>query len=149
MSLSVACADDAWAINPDSIRKANAVLDPAFQKLAERNVEEIQKICRLWDVNPSDAKQHQALKTKLPVLILAGEQDPITPPAWGKLLHDSIPGSYLYLFPGTAHGVFTTQPDPHVCAESLILDFMEDSSQPPDGHCVSKLEHLPFRVPSQ
>jgi pimeloyl-ACP methyl ester carboxylesterase len=149
MTLSVACADDAWAINMDSIRKANAALDPPFQNLAEGDAEELQKICQLWDVKPSDAKQHRVLKTKLPILILSGKQDPVTPPAWGKLLHDSIPGSYFYTFPGAAHDVFNTQPDVHVCAESIILHFMEDSSQSPDGTCISKLKPLPFRVQSQ
>jgi pimeloyl-ACP methyl ester carboxylesterase len=149
MTMSVWCADEASTINLDAVHQANAALDPAFQKLAEGSAEELQKRCRLWDVKPAEIKQHRALKTKLPILILSGEQDPITPLAWGELLHSSIPGSYFYSFPGTGHAVFFTQPDAHVCAESLIIQFMGNSTQPPDGSCLSRVKPLPFQVPSQ
>ena len=149
MRASVMCTEQGSRIDLEAVQWANAALDPAFRRMAEGSVEEIQQLCQLWDVKPADVKQSRALKTKLPVLILAGEQDPITPLAYGELLHQSISGSYYYAFPGTAHGVFGGGSEVHVCAESLVLQFLENSSRAPDGSCVAELGPLPFRVPSQ
>ena len=42
-------------------------------------------------------------KIRVPVLILTGEKDPITPPSAAEAMHRRIPGSELHLVPGAAH----------------------------------------------
>ncbi len=38
-----------------------------------------------------------------PTLVVVGEQDPGTPPAMARVIHERIPGSRLLLLPGAAH----------------------------------------------
>jgi pimeloyl-ACP methyl ester carboxylesterase len=148
MYTSVSCTDEGLKLDLYAIREANAVLDPVFQELAEESGEKLQSLCQSWGVRPADPAENRALRTDLPVLILAGERDPITPAVWGRLLHTSIPGSYYYEFPGTSHSVFSQSYVSYACAESIILAFLNDSSGPPDGGCLSNIKPLPFRVPS-
>lgn len=148
MGTSVQCVDEGLNTDLGAIQETNSFLDPVFQDLANGEAEEFQALCQMWGVQPVEPIQNRALETELPILILAGEQDPITPASWGGLLHDSIPTSYYYDFPGLSHGVFATSSgQAHPCVEEIILDFLNDSSQPPDGICVSTMTPLPFRVP--
>jgi 3-oxoadipate enol-lactonase len=40
---------------------------------------------------------------KAPILVLCGDQDPGTPPAMAKEIHDNAPGSKLVMIPQAAH----------------------------------------------
>lgn len=42
-------------------------------------------------------------KINIPVLILVGEHDAITPPQMAQIMHDSIPNSKLHIISGAAH----------------------------------------------
>jgi pimeloyl-ACP methyl ester carboxylesterase len=58
---------------------------------------------------------------RLPVLLLAGEADLITPPAYMRLLADRIPGSRLASVPEAGHAAFWEQPE---VWNRLVLDFL-------------------------
>ncbi len=47
----------------------------------------------------------------IPVLILVGEHDPITPPSAAEAMHALIPGSELHIVPGAAHMSNLENPD--------------------------------------
>ncbi|MGH9061562.1 MAG: alpha/beta fold hydrolase, partial [Acidimicrobiales bacterium] len=47
-----------------------------------------------------------------PTLVLAGAEDPVTPPALGLELHQGVAGSALVVVPGAAHLVNVEQPRP-------------------------------------
>jgi 3-oxoadipate enol-lactonase len=40
---------------------------------------------------------------KTPMLVICGDQDPGTPPAMSREIHDNAPGSKLVMIPGAAH----------------------------------------------
>ena len=55
-----------------------------------------------------DAIQHMDLRERLPsitapTLVIAGAEDPVTPPEHGRLIADSIPGSRFEVIDGAAH----------------------------------------------
>jgi pimeloyl-ACP methyl ester carboxylesterase len=149
MNVSVQCTDEGMNLDLVNINQANAALDPVFQHLANEDAERFSSLCQSWGVNAADPSENQPLQTELPVLIFAGTQDPITPVTWGELLHASIPASYLYVFPGIGHGIWGTIGKASSCAEALTLDFLHDSSQPPDGACLSTIQPLEFSVPGK
>jgi len=148
MGMSVHCTDEGMTLDLNAIKETIATLDPIYQQLAEGDAENLLAQCRDWGAGTAASVENRPLKTELPLLILSGELDPITPVVWGELLHQSISSSYFFEFPGASHGVYGTFGMVNSCAESLVLDFLHNSSQSPDDTCVSKLKPLPFRPPS-
>ena len=62
-----------------------------------------------------DAIRHMDLRERLPsitapTLVVAGSEDPATPPEHGRLIADSIPGSRLEVIDGAAHLVTIEEP---------------------------------------
>ncbi len=149
MNMSVQCADEALKMDLKAVLAAEAALEPAFQMLAEGSSERMLANCELWGVKPSSPAESKSIQTELPVLILSGSQDPITPAAWGRLLHESLPGSFFYEFSGGAHGILGTIGAAKNCADNLALAFLQNPTTAPDGTCVQTLKPARFAVPSQ
>jgi fermentation-respiration switch protein FrsA (DUF1100 family) len=76
------------------------------------------------------------VKSDVPVLILSGGLDPVTPPANGTAVARTLPNSRHIVAGGYGHIV-----SPHACAPRLIAAFVEDPSSatlPPT--CVEHFE---------
>jgi pimeloyl-ACP methyl ester carboxylesterase len=54
--------------------------------------------------------QHDAERVDIPVLLIYGEADDQTPPAYGRLLHEHFPHSTLELIGGAGHFLHLEQP---------------------------------------
>ena len=78
--LSVVCSEDA-----DLLR---ARPEDAATLLGNEQIAKIQSACALWPRGERPADFHQPLASDVPLLILAGQYDPVTPPAYGlSLIH--------------------------------------------------------------
>jgi pimeloyl-ACP methyl ester carboxylesterase len=89
--------------------------------------------CQLWNVQPVPAVQKQPVASAIPTLILSGEYDPTTPPAYGKLAARTLSRSYFFLFPSTGHVVVGT----NSCTTSMFRAFLEFPTEKPDTTCMS------------
>lgn len=69
----------------------------------------------------SDDVQNDAAKLALPTLLVYGEDDVSTPPAFGRLLHGQIAGSTLEIFGNAGHFVHIDQPAKTTAA---VKDFL-------------------------
>ena len=58
----------------------------------------------------TDDVQADAAKLTLPTLLMYGDVDQATPPAWGQKLHGQVTGSQFTLVPGAGHFVHHDQP---------------------------------------
>jgi pimeloyl-ACP methyl ester carboxylesterase len=90
--------------------------------------------CEVWDVPRAPAIETEAVRSDIPALIVAGQYDPITPPAWGKLVAKALPASTFVEFPGQGHGQFV-----HECPRSIRTSFLAEPSRPPDTTCVASM----------
>lgn len=59
----------------------------------------------------TDDVQSDAARLDVPTLLVYGEDDLSTPPAYGKILHNLIKGSRLEIVPGGGHFVHLDKPD--------------------------------------
>ncbi len=59
----------------------------------------------------TDDVQSNAARLDVPTLLLYGEDDLSTPPAYGRILHNLIKGSRLEVIPGAGHFVHLDKPD--------------------------------------
>jgi pimeloyl-ACP methyl ester carboxylesterase len=79
--------------------------------------------CDLWDVPSVDASFNEPVHSDVPTLVLAGEYDPITPPADGRHVADGLAHATFVQFPGLGHGtVFSGAPCPVNVFQSFIAD---------------------------
>jgi len=76
------------------------------------------------DVRP----QHRGISC--PTLLLAGDEDPVTPLAWQQAIHEAIRGSQVRIIPGTAHMPMLESPmEFHVA----LLEFLTGLGPPARG----------------
>lgn len=97
------------------------------------------EMCAAWRVSPADAKANQPVKSDVPVLILAGEFDPVTPPAWGRRLLRTMPNARFVQIPGQSHGAMFNR-----CGGQMTLAFLHDPGAPLSGDCIAKLPGTVF-----
>jgi pimeloyl-ACP methyl ester carboxylesterase len=85
--------------------------------------------------NGTDFLDGQLQRVKMPVLIIWGEQDLLTPLSWGKALHQQVPQSTLVILQGCGHiALYDCRPQ----ALPQIRDFLT-SAMPESGglHTIS------------
>lgn len=100
------------------------------------------EICAFWDSGRAARQENEAVNSEIPTLILQGELDPITPPAWSQHAAETLPNSFYVLFPLSAHGALNSE-----CAWGIAVAFLHDPQQAPDTACIAEMEVLPFYIP--
>jgi pimeloyl-ACP methyl ester carboxylesterase len=96
-------------------------------------------ICNIWNPTASNSIDSAAVTSKIPVLILSGELDPIAPPSNGETAIHSLPNAYQYTFQNTGH--FVSGDDKAV---SLIEKFLTNPSVEPDPVHFVKTRDIAF-----
>jgi pimeloyl-ACP methyl ester carboxylesterase len=132
MHYAVQCAEEAPFGSPESYAAAAAAhpeISHAF------DVQPIYTICENWEVTPAGDVENQPVTSDIPTLVLAGEYDPITPPAWGEQVAQRLSRGYYFRFPGVGHGASVSDACPYV----LMLDFLDDPAAVPDGSCIGSM----------
>ncbi len=131
MFYSVVCSE--WTITPHALPAAVQMVEPQMRQYFLTSMQADYANCQLWHVQPVPPAQWQPVSSAIPTLILAGEYDPATPPAYGMLAARTLSKSYFFLFPGTGHGVIGR----NSCATSMFLAFLALADRAPDSTCLS------------
>lgn len=90
------------------------------------------------------------LEASLPVLILHGALDPITPLEGAQSLmeHDTHSNHHLVVIPRGVHGGVTMSADgraSRACADALATGFLADPHSPPARACIEEIPPVDFR----
>jgi len=126
---AVTCAEDAPRISAEDAKQVLATLRaPA---LARTNL----AACDGWPRPALPPDFNAPLASDKPVLILSGGLDPVTPPANGKRVAETLPNSRHVIAAGYGHIVSS-----HACAPRLIEKFIDDAGF--DTLPQSCLDHL-------
>ena len=132
MQLSVMCGEDV----PD------LVVDPEDGKrlLGTGLVELMKAQCAVWPHKTRPADYRTPLKGDLPVLILSGEFDPVTPPRYGDMVAKHLPNSKHIIAKGQGHNVL-----PVGCMPRLFAKFLESAdAKNLDDACIKTLTYAPM-----
>ena len=67
--------------------------------------------CKLWPHGAAPSDFHTPFESQLPALILSGEYDPVTPPAYGERALLQYPRGLHLVVAGQGHGLGGRCPD--------------------------------------
>ena len=137
MSESVTCRDEV----PFAVIEVPE--DPLLFEVFETTGDlDINDLCDLWGAGESPPIENEAVATDVPVLALAGQFDPVTPPAWAGLAVEGLDPGFVVEFPGLGHSV-----SGNPCPRSILLEFLDDPTTPPDRSCVAGMPPIEFVIP--
>lgn len=111
---SVTCTEDVPRITREE--RMNGVADARVRSLARRAI----AVCDQWPKGTYPPDFATPVKSALPVLLLSGGLDPVTPPAYGDEVTKGFPNSRHVVASGFGHIV-----SPHACAPRLIAAFVD------------------------
>ena len=100
---------------------------------------ESQDTCEIMNLQPTKRLDATPVKSSIPVLILAGELDPITPPDWASEVSTSLQDSQLLILPYHSHDLENFD-----CAKRLVAEFLKDSRTRISDPCVNEFNRMPF-----
>jgi hypothetical protein len=127
---SVTCAEDVPRVTASEAASVLASL--RTRTLAERAL----SVCTAWPKGVAPADATTPVKSDVPVLILSGGLDPVTPPANGAEVARSLPKSRHIVAQGYGHIVSL-----HACAPRLIAAFIDDPTfESLPASCVEHFE---------
>jgi len=134
MEMSVMCAEDAPFFPPPS--ENNHYL---MGNMMEKAVA-IQ--CRVWPRGPLPEGFHDPVTADVPVLLLSGELDPVTPPEYADQVAAHFADSMSLVAPGQGH-IATTRG----CMGRIVSDFIiAGSSGELDTECISQMQVTPYFI---
>ena len=138
MYLSVTCGEDVPFIDQEEAKKLNA--DNPF---GNYRVFQQTRACSMWPQGKIPADFLEPVSSKVPVLILSGNFDPVTPPKYGQEVAKSLPNSRRVVIPQAGH-IPDGLTDPG-CLDRIITEFMDKGdARDLDTRCVERMAAPPF-----
>jgi pimeloyl-ACP methyl ester carboxylesterase len=134
MYLSVTCSEGLAFATPAEIERATA-----GTWMGDYRVRTHARACEEWPRAKLPADFIEPVASEAPVLLVAGEFDPVTPPAVAESAASRMPNARVVMVPGASH--VTQSP----CVEGVIASFLEKgSAKDLDLSCVREGRRPPF-----
>ena len=136
MHNAVVCSEDLPFVDRDAIDFAalEATYIGAFQFTA------LEAICSIWPPGPVDDGFRGPLVTDIPVLLLSGDADPITPPRYADLAGVELGNSRHLIGIHQGHGQLAAG-----CMPNIIADFVTAADPAAlDVECMESAFVMPF-----
>ncbi|MDY7092436.1 MAG: alpha/beta hydrolase [Acidobacteriota bacterium] len=135
LSYSVTCAEDVPFVDVEASAEASR-----GTYLGESFFDSLQEICSVWPYAELPATVRSAVRSDVPSLLLSGEADPVTPPAFAERTAQTLSNSLTVVAPGLGHNVILRG-----CLPQQVQAFIEAGSlEAVDAECVEAIEAAPF-----
>jgi len=136
MLLSVTCAEDL-----DRISEKDIVEFTGGTFMGDGRVRRQKTVCEFWPRSLLPDNYGDPVSVGVPVLLLSGTMDPVTPPRWGEEAASHLPNSLHLVVPGS-HGVGGR------CILSIQKRFLETGSvEGLDVSCIQSTKLPRFQIP--
>jgi len=131
MQLSVICSEDADGLKDDP--------DMAASLLGNSLVAGLSSQCAAWPKGERPDDFHAPLASDVPALLLSGELDPVTPPAYAARVVKTLPRGRALMLRGQGHNVIGAG-----CMPKLFAQFLDTAdAKGLDAECLEKLAYTP------
>jgi pimeloyl-ACP methyl ester carboxylesterase len=138
MHNSVVCSEDVpfW----DLAKVNRTELEKTYIGTAQ--LDGLRSICSVWPRGPIDPDFHTPLHTDVPVLLLSGSDDPVTPPGDAEEARREFAHSVHVVLKGFGHGQLTAP-----CVDGVMANFVNRGSvEGLDVSCAQNDRPMPFFV---
>ena len=134
LSMAVSCSEDAHRVRNDPQDAQRLMGQSMTQALIQQ--------CADWPTRPSPTGFEQPLVSEVPVLLLSGEWDPVTPPRYGERVLEGLVNGRHLVAPGQGHIVL-----PRGCISRLAAEFVDGLAPAElDDSCLASLGPPPFFI---
>ncbi len=131
MQWSVVCTEDASRYAPDP-KATRTIIGSELSALFFAP-------CAQWPHTSAPEGFNRAFTSDLPVLLLSGELDPVTPPRYGEQVVANLPHGRHLVLKGQGHNVSAIG-----CMPKLLGQFVEDAdAKALDVACLDNLSYVP------
>jgi pimeloyl-ACP methyl ester carboxylesterase len=131
MQLSVVCSEDASGLRIDATMSKSILGNQLVDLMAAQ--------CAVWPKGTVPADFHKPLATPVPALLLSGELDPVTPPAYAAQVVKTLPKGRALVLRGQGHNVIGVG-----CMPKLYAQFLETAdAKALDAKCLDSLVYTP------
>lgn len=137
MHFAVICAEDMPRIDVAAMAGARAT------RFGTGFIDLYRRACSHVPTEPAPAEFYQLASVPVPVLLLSGGRDPVTPPRHAEAVAGKLANARHLRAPHLGHGV-----SPQGCAPDLIERFVRQASfENIDGACLARLPAPPLFRP--
>lgn len=103
-------------------------------------LEIVQLQCNVWPRGEVADNFHDPVVSELPVLLLSGERDPVTPPTYATQTAETFSNSLNLVAHGHAHSVMK-----NICLRNITTEFIDKGTVDNlDTGCVENIQPAPF-----
>ncbi len=129
--MSVICSEDVDGVKRDPAMTGSLLGNDLVGTLITQ--------CETWPRGVRPADFHQPLSGDVPVLLLAGELDPVTPPAYAYAVAKTLPHGRVLVLRGQGHNVIGAG-----CMPKLFAQFLDTAdARALDAKCLDTLAYTP------
>ncbi len=133
LSMSVSCSEDVPFFDPAAVA---AAADAGF--LRDDVPRSLERACEIWPHQTVPAQEKTPLESAVPILLLSGENDPVTPPAFGEQVLATLERGRHLVVPGMGHSVLARG-----CVPRLMADFIATADpEALDAECAGRIAPL-------
>jgi pimeloyl-ACP methyl ester carboxylesterase len=132
MELSVMCSED-YPFIDFTVDQGATLMGNLFLQVIEAS-------CGVWPRGAVADDFHAPVVSDLPVLLMSGERDPVTPPQYAELAAETFANSLHLVARGQSHSVMK-----HVCLRDITTQFIEQGNlEGLDTTCAADIRPAPF-----
>ena len=136
MHNSVVCTEDLPFIDPAAVDRRQ--LEGTY--IGVEQLDALREICSYWPRGPLDADFREPLRSDVPVLLLSGSDDPVTPPANADRAMQQLTRARHLVLPGQGHGQIGV-----TCMDRVITEFVKGLDPARlDARCLASVKPAPF-----
>ena len=134
MELSVMCSEDYPRFSDDPPDTGLLLGDMMHKAVGIQ--------CGIWPRGPVPDDFNEPVRSEVPVLLLSGELDPVTPPEYAEETARHFPNSLSLVAPGQGH-IATTRG----CMGEIVADFIGAAGfEDLDTECMSQMQRTPYFI---
>ena len=138
MNNTVACTEDIAFYDAKATDRSK--LENTF--LGTAQLDGLLAICKIWPRGPIDADFHAPVHSAVPVLLLSGSDDPITPPAYADQARRGLTDSLHIVLKDFGHGQLAAP-----CMDRVMEQFINRASvKGLDTSCTRNDQPMPFFI---
>lgn len=110
-----------------------------FQAHMKRRLDVDLKLCRIWRATEASTVNPEPVRSKVPVLLINGYLDPVTPPENAYEAAKYLPNSHVFILRHASHSAELTK-----CGVKIKRAFIRNPGRRPKAACIAKMKPIKF-----